>query len=94
MSRYDNLFNVGSATENIPPVGEIPKKETDVYLPYNDTDRLDLMSYRVYADPQYWWLILAANGYQLEFDIEYGEILRVPYPLSETLNAIRENLDG
>lgn len=92
MGRYNNIYNITSATQHIPAIGVIPELGTDLYIQYNSSDRLDLISYRVYDDPQYWWVILAANGYQIEFDIEDGEILRVPFPLSDAINNIRENV--
>ena len=93
MSRYKDIFNVQAATDRLPFVGEIEYRETDVYVTFNSADRLDLVSHRVYGDSQYWWVILYANGYQIEFDIDDGEILRVPYPLSDVLSDIRENID-
>jgi hypothetical protein len=94
MSRYKNIFNVKSAQDIMPSMGEIPRMNSDVYITYISSDRLDLISNRIYGDPQYWWLILAANGYQIEFDIESGEILRVPYPLVDAINSIRKNING
>ena len=67
---------------------KIENRDSDVYIEYSDHDRLDLISFRIYNDPSYWWLILHANGYQLEFDIEPGELLRVPYPLELALRDI------
>ena len=93
MARYNNIFKVDAATDNIPALGIIPELESDVYLMYNSADRLDLISYRVYGDSQYWWVILGANEYQIEFDIDPGEILRIPYPLSDALAAIRKNIN-
>jgi len=93
MSRYKNIFNVKSALDIIPSMGEIPRMNSDVYITYISSDRLDMISNRIYGDPQYWWVILAANGYQIEFDIEYGEILRVPYPLADAINSIRKNVN-
>lgn len=94
MGRYNSVFNVTSATSTIPPIGVIPDRSSDIYITYTSADRLDLLSYRIYGDPQYWWVILAANDYQLEFDIEDGEILRIPTPLSEVLDEIRKNING
>lgn len=94
MSRYKNIFNIKSASDTIPFVGTIPRMNGDLYITYTSSDRLDLISNRVYGDPQYWWLILAANGYQIEFDIENGEVLRVPYPLDDAINSIRKNINA
>lgn len=90
--RYKNIYKIKSETEAIPPLGEIQHRESDLYIPYNGADRLDSISYRTYNDPQYWWVILAANEYQIEFDIVEGEILRVPFPLSSALQDMKENV--
>ncbi len=73
---------------NIDFTKKINRRETDVYIEINDQDRFDRISYRAYGDPQYWWLILQANGYQIEFDVEAGELIRIPYPLSAALSDI------
>jgi len=67
---------------------EIKIRETDIYIEFIGTDRLDLISNRIYTTPEYWWLILRANGYSIEFDIEEGELLRIPYPLRLALSDI------
>jgi nucleoid-associated protein YgaU len=94
MSRYKSIYNITTATQHIPSTGEIMKRETDLHITFNASDRLDLISYRVYNDPQYWWVILAANGFQLEFEIEDGEILRIPYPLADAMVDIKRNIHG
>ena len=73
---------------SIDPTLSIKLRDTDAYIEFNDQNRLDNISYRAYGDPQYWWLILHANGYQIEFDIEAGELLRIPYPLSSALDDL------
>lgn len=94
MSRYDEIFNIKSAKDVVASIDEIPTMDSDLYITYNSSDRLDLISNRVYGDPKYWWLILAANGYQIEFDIPVGEIIRIPYPLSNALSHIRNVVNG
>lgn len=94
MGRYKNIFNVKSASDIIPFTGNIPRMDSDLYITYKSSDRLDLISNRVYGDPQYWWLILSANGYQIEFDIENGEVLRIPFPLENAINSIRKNINA
>jgi len=91
--RYNSIYRVKTATESIPSLGEIANRDSDLYITYNGADRLDLISHRVYGDSQYWWVILAANEYQIEFDIIEGEILRVPYPLMDVLADMRENIE-
>lgn len=38
----------------------------------------DLISYRIYGDTQYWWIILAYNGKTSYLDIKNGEELIFP----------------
>ena len=73
---------------DIDPKLKIKLRDNDAYVEFNDQDRLDNMSYRAYNDPQYWWVILHANDYQIEFDIEAGELLRIPFPLESALNDL------
>jgi len=93
MGRYKDILNVRSASQVLPSMGNILKQDTDLYITYNSSDRLDLISYRIYGDPQYWWVVLSANDYQIEFDIEYGEILRIPFPLAPVLTKIKETIN-
>lgn len=50
--------------------------------------RLDNLSYKYYADPDYGWLIMLANpaAGSMEFLIPDGYRLRIPYPLSTAIN--------
>ena len=91
MSRYKDIFNLTKSTNPVPNI-TIKDRESDIYLEYQDWDNLTLISNRIYESPEYWWIILKANGYQIEFDIESGEVLRVPYPLSEVLDEIKGQL--
>ncbi len=66
----------------------IKNRETDVYIEYSEINRLDLISNTYYSDPTYWWVILHANDYSIEFDIEPGELLRIPLPLKLALSDV------
>ncbi len=70
----------------------IAERDADVITTYNNTDRLDLMSMRYYETPDYWWIILAANEYDFEYDIPNGELLRVPLPLEKVLEDVEASL--
>jgi len=54
--------------------------------------RLDLISYKYYEDPNYDWLILAANEDIgcLEFEIPDGTTLIIPYPLEIALQQYNQ----
>lgn len=89
VNRYKEIFGIISPTD-IPPDYTIKNRNTDLFISFNEGDRLDLISNRIYGSSEFWWIILAANNYTIEFDIEYGEILRIPYPLSDVLDEIRD----
>lgn len=93
-NRYTDIFLMKTSSEMTPAMGIIKDRSSDLYITYNSADRLDLISNRVYGDPKYWWIILSANDYKIEFDIESGEILRIPLPLADVLNDIRTNING
>lgn len=92
-NRYREIFKLRKTKDNVPPPNTPPyrisDRESDLFMPYYGSDRLDLISNRIYGSPNYWWVILAANNYQIEFDIESGEIIRIPYPLNSVLEEIR-----
>lgn len=57
-----------------------PSKEDTTYI-FRPGDRVDLIAYHFYGDPQLAWAILDANGIENEIAIEPGDVLRIP-PLS------------
>ena len=78
------------------PFIKIPVKDTDIYTYYRrGMTRMDLLSYQYYDDPNYGWLIMQANPDcgSLEFNIEDGTRLRIPFPLSTTLNQYQIDID-
>jgi len=92
--RYGGVAESGRV--EILPYLKIDKRNTDMYEQYilGDT-RLDLLSYKYYADSNYDWLILLANPdlANMEFEIEDGNILRIPYPLEVALNSFENKLN-
>jgi len=45
----------------------------------NDIWRPDLISYKIYGDVKYWWILLLYNGIDDPFnDIQTGDIMEVP----------------
>lgn len=84
--RYNHFRNNGTFTK-VPTI-KLSEKDTDYFERYRaGFTRLDLLSYEYYSDPNYDWLILMANPDvgSMEFSIPDGYILRIPYPLSTTL---------
>lgn len=92
VKRYEDILDVRFSSRNVPQV-DIAQRSTDVYVTFNSADRLDAIASRIYGQPEFYWVILAANGYAAEFEIDPGEILRVPYPLEEVVEDIREQVE-
>jgi len=84
-SRY-KIFTVNNQILSIPSI-KISNRDTDKYIQYDiNSSRLDRVSASAYGDDTYGWLILLANPeYYFEFDIPYGTVLRVPFPLDDVL---------
>jgi hypothetical protein len=92
--RYKYLRNSNNSGIKIMPYIKIDKRSTDVYRLYNsEKTRLDRISYEVYEDDTYGWLILLANPeYAMEFDIPRNTVLRIPFPLREVITEFEGKL--
>ena len=67
----------------------IPLSETDDYVITTIGDRLDLLAYTYYKNPEHWWIISAANnninkgsmfltpGTQLRIPTDLGAVLKM-----------------
>jgi len=88
MNYYDRYINFrGQNTVNPMPFIRIPEKGTDIMDVYSKgNDRMDKISNKYYGTPFFGWLIMLANPqHGMEFDIPDNTIIRVPYPLNESL---------
>lgn len=86
---YDRYkqFRVNGGVQTVPGI-TIDPKDTDYFEIYKlGQSRLDIISNDYYGDPNYDWLIMLANPEygSLEYKIPDGATLRIPYPLSITL---------
>jgi hypothetical protein len=92
-NRYKSFIMDGTY-KKIPSI-KIPESNSDFYVYYNvGKTRLDLLSYQYYNDPNYGWLILQANPHagSLEFNIEDGTKLRIPYPLETAIQLYESEI--
>ena len=92
-NRYKS-FIMDGIYKKIPSI-KIPESNSDFYVYYNvGKTRLDLLSYQYYNDPNYGWLILQANPHagSLEFNIEEGTKLRIPYPLENAIQLYESEI--
>ncbi len=76
------------------PAITISNRSTDKRVIYNSNlTRLDRIAGDIYEDETYWKIILWANpAYYLEFDIPNNTVIRVPYPLTEVLKEVTNQI--
>ena len=97
MSYYNryNEFIVNGDYIMVPGI-EITEKSSDRQVVYKvGKSRLDKFSQQYYGSPYYGWLIMQANpsfGGQ-EWNIPDGAIIRIPYPLMQSLEDYKTKLD-
>ena len=97
--RYKRVRNNGNC--RVLPFIEIPTYDTDLYVTFEKAVmRLDNLSYKYYSSPDYAWLIMLANPSlgSLEYLIQDGVRMRIPYPLDTALsryeNGVTTYLDS
>ena len=57
----------------------IPKRDDDIYIITQETDRLDLLAQQFYGESKLWWIIAQANNLNsVNIGIEPGIQLRIP----------------
>jgi hypothetical protein len=91
--RYKNFIVDGTYLKV--PFVKVPENPTDCYIYYDASKmRMDLLSYQYYNDPNFGWLILQANPQygSLEFMIDSGVRLRIPYPLETALQGYENEI--
>ena len=97
MATYDRYTQFRQDGEfSIVPYGNIPPKDTDFYeVYYKGRTRLDILSFQYYNDSNYGWLIMQANPQygSVEFEIPDQANLRIPYPLSQSLQDYRASVE-
>lgn len=92
-NRYKNFISDGSYYKI--PFVKVPERSTDCFVYYEvGKTRLDLLSYQYYNDPNFGWLILQANPEcgSLEFLLDNGIKLRIPYPLESAIQGYEEEI--
>jgi hypothetical protein len=94
---YDRYkrFRVNGVIKIVPGI-TIDPKSTDYFETYTlGLSRLDIISAEYYGDANYDWLIMLANPEygSLEYNIPDGATLRIPYPLSSTLENYNNKID-
>lgn len=94
-NRYSKFLHNGSYKRYALPVLNV--KKGDFYETYTrGMTSLCNLSYKYYGDPGFDWLILLANREygSLEYAIPSGSVIRIPYPLDDTLYEYSSKLDA
>lgn len=91
-SRYENIPNktneFGKQVKRSIIYPTIPRSLGDIYVQTNVSDRLDLIAYRYYGNPSYYWILAEANGLgKGSMSIPVGTQLRIP---QNFVDVIRE----
>jgi hypothetical protein len=92
--RYQ-YFEIDGSFRIVPGI-EIPIKSTDNYIQYKKgKSRLDKISQDYYGTPVFGWLILQANPLSgsVEFEIPDNFYLRIPFPLTNTLQDYKRAVE-
>jgi len=92
--RYQFFIDEGNF--KIVPGIELPIKGSDKYLNYKKgKTRLDKVSQDYYGTPVFGWLILQANpqASSIEFEIPDNFLLRVPFPLTSSLQDYKRGVE-
>ena len=93
-NRYKSFVS-DSGNVKVVPFIKIPKRVSDKYAYWDSyNSRMDLLSYQYYGDPSYGWLILQANPHlpSLEFMIENGAQIRIPFPLEIAISQYENDI--
>lgn len=89
-------FFIQDGNFEIVPGLELPIKGTDKYIQYGrGKDRLDKLSQEYYDSPTFGWLIMVGNPTcgTNEFEIPNNFLLRVPFPLVNSLQDYRRAVE-
>lgn len=93
-NRYE-YFDVDGENKIVPGI-EIPVKGTDKFVQYKrGKHRLDKLSQEYYGTPLFGWLIMMANPTlgSLEFEIPDNSIVRIPFPLINSLQDYKKGVE-
>jgi nucleoid-associated protein YgaU len=70
----------------------IPISSEDIFVITTIGDRLDLLAYTYYKNPEYWWIISMANNNVTKGSMfpQPGTQLRIPLNVNEVLRTFNE----
>lgn len=63
----------------------IKKRSTDSFIVMVEKTRLDHLAHKFYGNPNYWWVIAAANNIRGTMYADLGIQLRIPREIGEII---------
>ena len=73
------VLSTGKTVLEMKILPTIPKRDDDIYIITQETDRLDTLAYQFYNDAKLWWVISHANSLNsADIGVEPGKQLRIP----------------
>jgi len=76
------------------PFTKISASPSDKTIEWKPNDRLDRYANKYYNNPMYDFFILLGNSkYTSEFDIEIGDIIRIPFPIDRVRSEFNDKID-
>lgn len=98
MSQYFNRYQYFNKNGNnqIVPLINLPLKSTDKIIQYKKgVTRFDIVSQEYYGSPFFSWLIMVANPNlgSIEFEIPDNSLVRIPFPLVNSLQDYKNQVD-
>lgn len=94
ISRYRNVnrINIGGqpryfATSEFPTKQELDEIAV-IKIRVSKFDRLDQLASKHLGDGKYWWIIALMNNIDWAYDIEDGQILKIPVNVEDVLRLM------
>lgn len=67
------------------PSADVLSNITAVQVRVSKFDRLDNLAFKYLGSGEYWWIIAVMNDLNSAFDLEDGQVLRIPTDLQEIM---------
>jgi len=91
-----NLYSnfIGDELFSTLPFLKVEEYNTDIYVQWNVSSRLDKLAYKYYNNASIYKLILLANPqYISEDQIEIDDYIRIPFPKETLFSRLNESIN-
>tara|TARA_B100001123_G_scaffold298977_1_gene333486 strand:- start:9171 stop:9542 length:372 start_codon:yes stop_codon:yes gene_type:complete len=87
IQRVSYLKHLETLELKYPTLADIVNLSFTNYI-WSQGDRFYKLSHEFYGDARYWWVIAWFNKKPTDHHVSVGDLIKVPTPLEEILNAI------